>query len=69
MFDTRKIINIQTHILNLAIEAYFSQRYKNKYYPIIYLSKKLQIKRPNYNIYIKALLKTVLYEKHREYIL
>ena len=41
MFDTKKLIRIKTYILNFVIEAYLSQKYKNKQYLVKYLSKKL----------------------------
>ena len=60
MFDIKKLIRIKTNMLNLVIKVDIFQKYKNKWYLVIYLLKKFLSVKQNSNIYYKKLLIIVI---------
>ncbi len=64
MFDTTKLVQIETDASDLAIGVYLIQEYEGKRYPIAYYSKKITLLEQNYDIYNKELLTIVAALKH-----
>ena len=56
IYNSTKLIQLETNVNDLIIKVYFTQKYDNKKYPIVYYSKKLSKMEQNYNIHNKKLL-------------
>ena len=59
MFDPKKSDRMETDASDLAIDACFSQEYKDMWHPVAYYSRKLSPAEQNYDIYNKKLLAIV----------
>jgi len=64
MFDTTKLVQIETDASDLAIGACLTQEYEGKRHLIAYYSKKITLAEQNYDIYNKELLAIVVALKH-----
>jgi hypothetical protein len=64
MFDTTKLVQIETDTSDLAIGVCLIQEHEGKRHPIAYYSKKMTPAEQNYNIYNKELLAIVAALKH-----
>ena len=59
----KKIIRIEINALNLIIKACFNQKHENKWYSIIYFSRKFSSIEQNYDIHDKELLAIITFLK------
>ena len=64
LFNTKKLIQIETDASNIAIGACLTQEIKGKRYPIACFLRKITLVEQNYEIYDKELLAIVVALKH-----
>ena len=64
LFDTKRLIQIETDASNIAIGACLIQEFKGKRHPIAYFLRKITLAEQNYKIYNKELLAIVIALKH-----
>ena len=63
MFDTKKSIRLKIDASDLVIEACINQKHDDKWYSVIYFSRKLSSAEQNYDIHDKELLAIVIFLK------
>ena len=59
MFDTKKLLRIESDASDLAIGACLTQEHEGKQHPVVYMLRKLSPAEQNYDIYDKELLAIV----------
>lgn len=50
IFNSKRLIKIETNALKLAIKVFLTQKYKDKWQSIVYLFRKFLLDKQNYNI-------------------
>ena len=63
MFDSTKLVRIETNALNLIIDVCFNQEDENKQHFMTYLSRKFSSIKQNYDIHDKELLAIIIFLK------
>ena len=60
MFNSKKLIRLETNASNLIIDACFNQKNENKQHFVTYFSRKLSSTKQNYDIHDKELLAIII---------
>lgn len=60
MFNSKKLIRIESNALNLIIEACLNQEHKGKWHSMTYFSRKLSFAKQNYDVHDKELFAIVI---------
>ena len=63
IFNSKKLIRIETNALNLIINVYFNQENKNTQHLVTYFSRKLSSIEQNYDIHDKELFAIIIFLK------